>query len=213
MKISVRSGRRGRPLSIDPEQELNKLIQQTLPKAKERLSKFRSETSGVRDTAFLGSETDLPAFVESTIDVLADLREGAQISYESLREAKRAIKVAEQLASKQKRVYGRALEPALSEEYLRDLDRFSTKTGSTYMKRKNAQLRRMFTKLTPQQRQQFFFSRKYQDVRTQAGRYENIIAWAEAETGRKNMTDEEAWAYLRVRRLEDFGKDIGIFPA
>lgn len=212
MKVYVRSGRRGRPLSIDPEAELNKLIQQTLPKAKQRLSKFRQQTSGVRDSAFLGSETDLPAFVESTIDVLSDLREGARISYESLRETKRAIKIAEQLASKQKRVYGRALEPALTEEYLRDLDRFSSKSGSIYMKRKNAQLRKMFTKLTPQQRQEFFFSKKYQDVRTMAGRYAHIVAWAEAETGRKNMTEEEAWAYLRVRRLEDFGKDIGAFP-
>lgn len=204
-KYSVSSGRRGRPLSIDPQAELDKLVFQTLPKAQERLTQFRKQTSGVRDVSLLGSETQLPGYIEASIDILQDLREGASISYETLKELKNNLRCVEQLASRQERVFGRSLDTALTSDYFQSLDYFS-RNSSEFVKQSNEKVKARLRSMSPQQRQKAFFSAGYQDPATMTGRSpsdERIRAWARKHSGNNEMTYDEAWAYLREQRWLD----------
>lgn len=202
-KLSVSSGRRGRPLSIDPEKELQELIFKDIPKAKERLAEFRKETSGLRDPAILGTETELPNFIQSTLDILADIQENQSIDYESLKQLKKDLKTTRQLESKQQRVYGRALEEKIFEDYRKTLLRQDS-TSSDIVLESNKRVLSKLEKLSRQQRQKFFFSRSYQDPRTMSKEYKRLIAWAEKKTGRKQLTVEEAWAILREEQVGGF---------
>lgn len=209
-KYSVSSGRRGRPLSIDPQAELDKLIFQTLPKAQQRLAQFRKETSGVREVSLLGSETQLPGYIEASIDILQDLKEGASISYETLKELKSNLRSVEQLTSRQERVFGRALDTALTSEYFSSLDFFS-RNSSEFVKQSNEKVKARLRSMTPQQRQKVFFSSGYQDPATMRGHSpsdERVRAWARKHSGNPEMTFDEAWAYVREQRWLN-GQDTG----
>lgn len=210
--FKIYTGKRGRPLSIDPELELERLIDYSIPKAKTRLAQIRRETRGSRDPDIVGTETDLPGFINTTIDALVDLTQGGTVDAQTLRELKRNIKITEQLGSKQRRVYGRALTPLLEQDYFKQLEK-TEKSGSRLVKQANDQFRRRYSRMTRQEQQSFFFSQQYQDIRTQVARYEHIRAWAEDRYNQKDLTDAEAWALLREQRLADFGKDIGSFAA
>lgn len=199
-KLFISSGKRGRPLSIDPEAELHKLIFQSIPKAQARLKEFRTQTSGVRDIKTLGSEVELPSAIETTKDVLQNLIEGESVSYETLKELKQNLKQVQQLGSKQERVFGRALEQGLTKEYFSSLDYFS-KSSSKFTKESNARVKDMLSKLTPQQRQKAFFSKGYQDPATMVSDSDQrVLAWARKASGNQELTVEEAWAYLREQR-------------
>lgn len=202
-RLSISSGKRGRPLSIDPEAELDKLIFQNLPKVQQRLKSFREQTSGVRDVRTLGSDVEFPEFIETSIDVLQDLRDGASVSYETLRELKNNLKQASQLASKQERVFGRAIEQALTKDYFSSLDYFS-KSSSQFVKQSNERIKDMLNKMTPQQRQRAFMSKGYQDPATMVSDSDQrVLAWARKDSGNQELTVDEAWAYLRERRWAD----------
>lgn len=201
-KLFVSSGKRGRPLSIDPEAELHKLIFQSIPKAQARLKEFRTQTSGIRDVRTLGSEVELPSAIETTKDVLLNLTEGESISYQTLKELKQNIRQIEQLGSKQERVFGRALEQSLTKQYFSSLDYFS-KASSEFVKKSNERIKEKLSKLTPQQRQKAFFSKGYQDPATMVSDSDQrVLAWARKDSGNKELTVEEAWAYLREQRWE-----------
>lgn len=201
-KLSVSSGRRGRPLSIDPEKELQELIFKDIPKAKARLSEFRKETSGLRDSAILGTETELPNFIQSTLDVLADIQENQSIDYESLKQLKKDLRTTRELKSKQARVYGRALEEKIFEDYESTLLRQNS-TSSDFVLQSNKRVLSKLEKMTKQQRQKFFFSRSYQDPRTMTQEYKRLVAWASNKAGRQ-VTVAEAWAILREEKVEEF---------
>lgn len=199
-KLFVSSGKRGRPLSIDPEAELHNLIYKSIPAAQARLKEFRSTTSGVRDVKTLGSEVELPAAIETTKDVLQNLMEGETVSYETLKELKSNLRQVQQIGSKQERVFGRALEEGLTKEYFSSLDYFS-KSSSKFTKESNERVKDMLSKLSPQQRQKAFFSKGYQDPATMVSDSDQrVLAWVRKATGNKELTVEEAWAYLRERR-------------
>lgn len=202
-KLFVSSGKRGRPLSIDPEAELHKLVFQSIPKAQARLKEFRASTSGVRDVKLLGSEVELPSAFETTRDVLQNLIEGESVSYETLKELKQNLRQAEMLGSKQERVFGRALEEGLTKEYFSSLDYFS-RASSKFTKESNERVKEMLSKLTPQQRQKAFFSRGYQDPATMMSDSDRrVLAWARKHSGNQELTVEEAWAYLREQRWKE----------
>lgn len=206
-RINIYSGRRGRPLSIDPDDLLNRLISKDLPKMNERLAKFRRESAGVRDAEILGTETQLPGWAQATIDALVDLQEGINMSYEAVKQIKRDIKTIEQLGSRQQRVYGRALEPLLSADYEQVLDRQS-KNANSYIRQRNVQAKRKLHQMTSQERQSFYFSKYYQDPRTTTGTYEHIKSWAREKSGQRNLSMSESWAFLREQRLNDYQQDI-----
>lgn len=204
-KLFVSSGRRGRPLSIDPEKELHNLLYKSLPSARQRLADIRKKTSGVRDPALLGSEIELPAFIQTTIDVLADLKENEHIDYETLKDLKKNIRQIEQLGSKQERVWGRSLESVLTTEYEKSLDYFS-KNSSQNVLDSNLRFKTQLESLAPSQRQKYFFSREYQDPATMQGQYQHVVAWVAKKLDKeeKEVSVDEAWAFLREYSLRSF---------
>lgn len=200
-KLYVSSGRRGRPASIDAEQELIDLTRYYLPRAKRTLQTFREQTKGARDAEFLGTETELPDFIQSTLNALIDVAEEGTITYEDYAQIKTNLNTIRQLASRQQRVYGRALSGMLMQDFERSLNFFSS-NASEFVRKYNEQTKEALRQLTPQQRQSYFLSRNYQDPATMVGDYENVRAWAtsnyQKKTGEsKNLTMQEAWAYLR----------------
>lgn len=201
-KLSVSSGGRGRPLTIDPEKELADLMFDIIPKAQKNLARFRKETSGVRGADVLGTETTLPAFIQTSIDVLYDLSEGQSIDYATLRELRQNLQATKQLASRQARVFGRALEPSLTREYFQSLD-YEARNSNDLIQKSNRQIKERLSQLTPQQRQKFFMSRQYQDPKTQTAEYARVVAWASKQVGRQ-VSVQEAWAVLRA-------SDVGLF--
>lgn len=203
-KLTVNTGRRGRPASIDAEAELLALTQLYVPRARQTLAKFREQTQGTRDSEFLGSETELPDFIQSTINALVDVAEAGSISYEDYAEIKTNLNTIRQLASRQQRVYGRALAERLTMDFESSLDYFN-KSASSFVVSYNERTKAALRQLTPQQRQSYFLSRNYQDPATMTGNYENVRQWANAayrkETGdNKSLTMQEAWAYLRYKQ-------------
>ena len=200
--ITVRTGGRGRPLTIDVESTLKQFMQQ-LPRAKARLQEIRRTTSGERAESILGSETTLPKGINATIDVLEALQQGQKIDYATARELRANLLTVRELASKQERVYGRALASQLVKQYEQDIayqSKYASKgVASTY----KGMLERVKT-LTPRQQQKFFTSRGYQNVKTNRRDYKRVIEWAESDIQNKygqdvQLTAEEAFAYM----LED----------
>lgn len=206
--VTIKSVGRGRPLSIDPDKLLAEMYRK-LPAAKTRLSQLRRETSGEQRELLLGSETALPSSVDAALDVLEALKEGAQISKQTALSVKNAAKMVAQLASKQRRVYGRALSASLQEAYEMDIDYLinrgvTSKVTNKYL----GKLKNIVNTMTPQQRQSFLLSKGYQSPKTATGEYKKIIEWSKNDylerTGiMYEFTQAEAWAYLLYRRAED----------
>lgn len=208
MQITIKSGKRGRPLTFDAEDILAQFMRQ-LPRAKARLQEIRRTTSGERNEAILGSETSLPKGISASIDVLQDLKLGEQIDYETARIIKENLRQVKQLASKQERVYSKALANALVKQYEADIDyqsKYASKTTQNIYK----SLKQNVKKLTPQQQQQFLTSSGYQNVKTNRKKYDKVIAWAEDHFAKTygqevKMTAEEALAYvIKVKQDEYF---------
>ena len=206
--LTIKSGGRGRPLSIDPDKLLAEMYRK-LPAAKTRLSQLRRETSGEQRELLLGSETALPSSVDAALDVLEALKEGAQISKQTVLSVKRAAKMVAQLASKQKRVYGRALSASLQEAYEMDIDYLINRGVTSNVTNKYlGKLKNIVNTMTPQQRQSFLLSKGYQSPKTATAEYRRVIEWAkndymEKSGVRHEFTKAEAWAYLLYRRAQD----------
>ena len=204
--ITVKSGGRGRPLEIDIERTLQQFMQQ-LPKAKTRLQEIRRTTSGERAESILGSETTLPKSIQATADVLDALMSGQKIDYATARELRANLRTVQQLASKQERVYGRALSGALLRQYEQDIQYQSKYASKGVALTYKGMLERIKT-LTPRQQQTFFTGRGYQNVKTNRRDYQRVIEWAENDIQSKygqgvQLTAEEAFAYmLEDRQIE-----------
>lgn len=211
--IKVSSGGRGRPLELDVDKALKQFMTQ-LPQAKARLSEIRRTTSGERSEAILGSETTLPKSFKASADVLDALMLGQKIDYATAKELKENLRSVEQLASRQERVYGRALAKTLQKQYESELD-YQSKYASPQVKKIYQQMKQNTQKLTQQQQQAFYTSKGYQSVKSFNQRYKKLKEWAEADykkrTGQyKSMTYQEAEAYVLMRRQEDELRSKGL---
>lgn len=204
--ITVKSGGRGRPLAIDVDATLKQFMTQ-LPKAKARLQEIRRTTSGERAESILGSETTLPKGIRASIDVLEALQAGEKIDYSTARELRANLRTVRELASKQERVYSRALASSLLKQYEQDIQYQSKYASKQVSQTYKGMLERVKT-LSPRQQQKFFTGRGYQNVKTNRRDYQRVIEWAESDIQNKygqdvQLTAEEAFAYmLEDRQIE-----------
>lgn len=206
-QIKIKQAGKGRPIIIDVEQELERFTQQ-LPKVKMRLQQIRQTTSGERSEAILGSETSLPKSIEATYDVLQALKEGQQINIDTAKELRENLTLIKELASKQERVYGRALAKTFTSEYFKDIE-YASKSASNIQKQILSKLKTNVQQLTPRQQQSFFTSRAYQNVKTNQGNYQKVVAWAEndikSRTGEDvQLTTSEALSYVELQKQSQF---------
>lgn len=204
--LTIKTGERGRPLKIDVDVSLKQFMQQ-LPRAKARLQEIRRTTSGERAESILGSETTLPKGIRASMDVLEALQTGEKIDYATARELRANLRVVKELASKQERVYSRALASSLLKQYEQDIQYQSKYASKQVSQTYKGMLERVKT-LTPRQQQKFFTGRGYQNVKTNRRDYQRIIEWAENDIQNKygqdvQLTAEEAFAYmLEDRQIE-----------
>ena len=198
-KLTFKSGRRGRPLTLDTEAAL-KDIYKALPRAKQALAEFRRTTSGVRDEALLGSQTTLPEWLNMAIDAVEYIPT-ANYNYSMVKDIRSAIKIAKRLASKREDISTTALEEQMTTDYLEGLETaqgYSSQFAKEQLRRISNQVKNM----TKQERIAFFKSKRYQDIGTFGKKqYRKIKAWAEASSGRE-MSYKEAYAYLIAQRAE-----------
>lgn len=162
--ITIKTGGRGRPLKIDTEKALQSFLK-SKDLAQARLQQIRQEAHGVRAESIVGSDLSLPSALEASYDVLQALRAGEQISYQTAKELRAGLLTMKQLASKQERVYGRALAKSIETEFAKSLESVK-KYASAQAKEYYNKLIENFRKLTPQQKQKYFISKSYQDPRT-----------------------------------------------
>ena len=207
MEITIRSGKRGRPLTINTEQILKDYLRYK-PKAVKRLQEFRRTTSGERTEEILGSETTLPKAMETMQDVIDALQSGTKINYQTAKELRANLRTVRQLASNQYRVYGRALAEQLSNKYLQDLETQSLNASKT-AKKIYKKLGENVKQLTAQQKQKFFMSKSYQSPKTNYKSYQHAKEWAKndikRQTGKESrLTGEEALAYIELKKQEEF---------
>lgn len=197
--ITIKTGGRGRPLKIDTEKALQSFLK-SKDLAQARLQQIRQEAHGVRAESIVGSDLSLPSVLEASYDVLQALRAGEQISYQTAKELRAGLLATKQLASKQERVYGRALAETFKRQYLKDIQQ-ATKYSTAFTRQQFEGIKTALEKLTPAQQQKFFLSKGYQDPRTTTGEYQRVIAWAEnniyERTGKTvQLTGAEALAYV-----------------
>lgn len=197
--------RRGRPLKFNIE-EIEQTFYELLPKAQKRLRELYKESKGVRTAEIFGTQTSLPKWVEESLDIIEANQLGRNITYEEKKQIKENLKSLKQLTSKQARVYERALDKQLTEQYIKDLEAFN-RNGSKLTQKTIKKIKSEITKLTPRERQKLLTSKSYQDVR-KGQRYKKIRDWALADSGKKQMTYEESYIHLINRRLED-GLNVG----
>lgn len=198
-KLQFKSGKRGRPLTIDPELTLNELYE-ALPRAKKALAEFRKTTSGIREEALLGTNTSLPGWLELSFEALESMPRN-KLTYDIAKEIKQTLKVTKRLASRRQDVSTTALEEKITQDYLEDLQEYSRLTNG-YAKQKIEALAERIKATPKKQRIAFYKSNKYQDIGTFGRKeYRKIKAWAESSTGRK-MTYKEAYAYLITERAD-----------
>lgn len=198
-KLTFKSGKRGRPLTLDPEAALQE-IYKSLPQAKQALAEFRKSTSGVRDEAILGTATSLPEFINLTLDALEFVSKD-KYSYEMARQIRDTVNITKRLASKREDVSTTALEETITTEYMEGLKK-AAQVASPFAKEQYRNIARKIKRMTKKERIKYYKSKQYQDVGTFGGiRYERIKYWAESSANRK-MSYKEAYAYLVATRAD-----------
>ena len=196
-----KSGKRGRPLELDINKTWNEFYDLT-PLADLRLRKFRQETKGMRGEAILGSQTSLPDWIEESIDLLEEAKAGRDLTYREAKQIKQNIESVRELTSNQRRVYERALSEQLTTSYFEELLKFNESAKSEFTKEQFTQIKSKILSLSKKEQQKILTSKHYQSPKAR-GRYKRVKDWSERDSGKKNLTYEEAWAYLLKRRLED----------
>lgn len=199
-KFTIRTGRRGRPLTLDTE-ELTNQFMKSFTAAKSTLAQIRRKTSGVRDTSILGTPTSLPEWLETTYQVISSGI--GQLDYTSARELKAGVKATRQLASRVEKSRQQALSDIMYNQYIYELDTMISKS-SEQAKDSYEKLKQRIQSLNKIERQDFFTSKFYESPKAFGGKeYEKILAWSKKETGKEAMTFQEAGAYLLYRRAID----------
>ena len=199
-RFTIRTGRRGRPLTLDTE-ELTTQFMKSFEAAKSTLAQIRRKTSGVRDTSILGTPTSLPEWLETTYQVISSGI--GQLDYTSARELKAGVKATRQLASRVEKSRQQALSDIMYNQYIYELDTMISKS-SEQAKDSYEKLKQRIQSLNKIERQEFFTSKFYESPKAFGGKeYEKILAWSKKETGKEAMTFQEAGAYLLYRRAID----------
>lgn len=196
---TFKSGKRGRPLELDIESTYFRFWDLT-PLASIRLGKLRQETKGIRGEAVFGSQTSLPDWLDESLDLLSEARQGRDLSYKEAKQIKQNLESLKELTSPQRRVYERALSEQLTMSYYDELTSFEKKAKSKFTKQQISDIKTKVSSMTKRERQKLLTSKKYQSPKA-TGRYKRVRAWAEKDSGRKNMTYEEAWAYLQKQKI------------
>ena len=200
-KFTVKSGGRGRPLTIDSDKLLTQLQLAYRP-AMRNLAQIRKGSSGVRDAALLGTQTSVPEWWQTTLTLAEQAQSGA-LSYEAAKYVRENIRAIQRLASRQERSRAQALSDILYKDYLRDLEyqmRGANKESRKWYEATKAKIQ----KLSKRERQEYFTSRAYESPKAFGrNRYEKIRAWAKKNTGKATMSYSEAYAYLLYRRAAD----------
>lgn len=199
-RFTIRTGRRGRPLTLDTE-ELTTQFMKSFTAAKSTLAQIRRKTSGVRDTSILGTPTSLPEWLETTYQVISSGI--GQLDYTSAKELKAGVKATRQLASRVEKSRQQALSDIMYKQYIYELDTMISKS-SEQAKDSYEKLKQRIQSLNKIERQEFFTSKFYESPKAFGGKeYEKILAWSKKETGKEAMTFQEAGAYLLYRRAID----------
>ena len=86
--ISIKSGKRGRPLTLDTS-ALEKKLFSDMQKATQRLEQFRKESKGVKDERILGTSTSAPDFAYETLTLLKNAQ---QLNYRQALKLKQNLK-------------------------------------------------------------------------------------------------------------------------
>lgn len=194
---------RGRPATLDTD-IIYSQIESSLNKALRRLSKFRKKSKGYRGESIYGTDTSLPDWVSETFDLLDANEIGRKLSIKEIESIKQTAKSLRELASKQARVYERALDTQLSSQYIKDIKKGLEGSHSKFQQKQIQNITMKLEKMTPLQRQKFIQSQYYQDPQTAKGRYKRVLNWAKADTGKQYMSYDEAWAYLQKRKLDEY---------
>ena len=202
MIIKIKSGKKGRPLSLNTS-ELEQQLYSDMEKATRRLQQFREQTKGLRDERILGTSTTAPDFAYEALTLLKNAK---SLNYNQALKLKQDLRTISQLASKQKRVYERALEEQMTELYFEQLDR-ATKNMNIKSKERAQSIKTKIKDISPRQRQNFYMSSKYQTPQ-KLGKYKKITDWARANSGNSEMSEDEAGIYLIESRLDN-GLGIG----
>lgn len=197
-----KSGKRGRPLELDINKTWAEFYDLT-PLADLRLRQLRQQSKGIRGEALLGSQTSLPDWIEESLDLLEEAQSGRDLSYKEAKQIKQNLESVKELTSNQRRVYERAINEQLTASYIDELTKYSESSQSDFAKKTISELKNTFSKLSKRSQQNILLSKYYQSPKATRGRYRKVKAWSERVSGRKNMTYDEAWAYLLKRRIED----------
>lgn len=212
-KFTVKSGGRGRPLTIDTDRLLTQIAAAYKP-AMRNLAQIRKSSSGLRDAALLGTQTSAPEWWYTTQAILEQAPSGA-LTYNAAKYVKENMRTIQRLASRQERSRAQALSDILYKDYLRDLEyqmRRANKASRKWYEATKSKIER----LSKSERQKFFTSKSYESPRAfNSNRYEKVHAWAKKSTGKASMSYQEAYAYLLYRRasdgLENSDEQIAVF--
>lgn len=196
MIVKIKSGRKGRPLTLDTS-ELEKELYSDMVKATKRLEQFRKQTKGVRDERILGTSTTAPDFAYEAQTLLQNAKD---LTYLQARQLKENLKIIKELASTQKRVYERALAKQMQTQYLEQLER-TTQNMNKPTKMRAERIKKAIKSLTEREQQKFFMSKSYQAPQ-KLGKYKKITDWSRADSGNSEMSEDEAGIYLIQKRLE-----------
>ena len=194
--IKIKSGRKGRPLTLDTS-ELQKQLYQDMQKATKRLEQFRKETKGLRDERILGTSTTAPDWAYETQALLQNAK---TLTYEQAKQLKENLNTIQELGSKQKRVYERALAEQMQTQYFEQLEKV-TKNMNKATKLRAEKIKTDIQALSQRGKQKFFLSKSYQTPQ-KLGKYKKITEWSRADSGNSMMSEDEAGIYLIQKRLE-----------
>lgn len=201
--IKYRVKTRGRPRELDTNLIYQQIIQSSKT-AMPRLKEIRESTRGYRSERVLGSQTSLPDWVEESLDLLEGVEYGRELSTQEAVSIGETLKSLRELSSPQKRVYQRAIGEQLTQEYVSAFGEFGRDGKlSNFTQRQIEDIKSMLLEMTPQERQEFFLSRYYQDPKAN-GRYERVKNWATAHSGRSRLTYQESWSYLYASKIRDY---------
>ena len=206
-KLIIKSGKRGRPLKIDPEEALNRFLDiETYASA--RVEWYKQTSKGVRfDSSSIGYKTLI-----ATRDVLFALEEGQQINYETARQLKQNLNVIKRLASRQERVYSTAFSEILTKQYEQDVMQQS-KTASKLGKAIYKKMLTTVKNMSKSQQTVFFTSSAYQDPKSNVVSGSPEISRAQAgvedKTGER-LGKQETLLYIEMDKLSrlETGKSI-----
>lgn len=201
MKITIKTGKRGRGLSIDTDRLIDDIIE-LYKSASRGLANLRKTTKGYRSPELLGTSTTAPDWVTEALDIAYMAEQGRVPSVGEIKEIRKVLADLKRLSSPYEKVQYRALGERIGAEYEQSLDMLIETATSGKVRREARQLKKKLAKLSASEKTKIFTSRKYQDIRFRVGRYERVKKWSERETGKK-MTYQEAMDYLAIRRIED----------